>query len=106
MKYLAFSLTLLLGLSACFSSCEKDEEPTDTTDPMDGETMLHPAFEEFDVDNLTIMLDDDEVVIESNGLPNHTSPYWSNTTARPSPDGTGPATDAADSNHPLWVAPA
>ncbi len=66
---------------------------------------LHPAFAEFDADNFTIMLDGDEVVLESNGLPNHVSPYWSNTTARASPDGMGPATPAAKEDHPLFVAP-
>ena len=51
-----------------------------------GASGLHAAFSEFDPDNVTIMLDGDEVVIESNGLPNHTSPYWSNTTARSATD--------------------
>ena len=66
---------------------------------------LHPAFAEFDSENFTIVLDGDEVVLESNGLPNHVSPYWSNTTARESPDGMGPATPAAAEDHPLFVAP-
>ena len=66
---------------------------------------LHPAFAEFDAENFTITLDGDEVVLESNGLANHVSPYWSNTTARASPDGMGPATPAADEDHPLFVAP-
>ena len=70
-----------------------------------GAAGLHPAFAEFDPDNFTIALDGDEVVLESNGLPNHVSPYWSNTTARESPDGVGPATPAAKEDHPLFVAP-
>lgn len=37
----------------------------------------HAAFAEFDSDNVTIYTDGDEVVIEANGMPNHTSPYWS-----------------------------
>ncbi len=39
-------------------------------------TELHPAFAEFDADNTDISIDGSEVLIESNGLPNHTSPYW------------------------------
>ncbi len=47
---------------------------------------LHPAYADFDPESYTIYIDDDEVVIETDGLPNHTSPYWSTT-------------------HPLYVAP-
>nr|WP_321223090.1 YHYH protein [uncultured Psychroserpens sp.] len=67
---------------------------------------LHLAFAEFDVDNTDIMLSGTNVVIETNGLPNHTSPYWSNTVSRSI---TGPngntMTTVSDSNHPLWVEP-
>ena len=38
---------------------------------------LAAAFAEFNTDNVTVMLDGDNVVIESNGYPDHTSPYWS-----------------------------
>jgi len=38
---------------------------------------LHDAFSVFDSDNCEIYIQDDEVVIETNGLTNHTSPYWS-----------------------------
>ena len=37
---------------------------------------LHAAFAEFDINNTDIYLEDGEVVIETNGLPNHTTPYW------------------------------
>ncbi|WP_452229886.1 MULTISPECIES: YHYH protein [unclassified Lacinutrix] len=56
---------------------------SDDTDP-DSENAvseLHAAFAEFDATNLTIMLSGTNVVIETNGLPNHTSPYWSSTHA-------------------------
>ncbi len=49
--------------------CEDEEEPGG----------LHPAFAEFDAASYTIYLDGDEVVIETDGLPNHESPYWSDT---------------------------
>lgn len=35
----------------------------------------------FDEDNTTIYIEGDEIVIETNGLPNHTSPYWSTNNA-------------------------
>ncbi|MEM1322354.1 MAG: YHYH protein [Bacteroidota bacterium] len=34
------------------------------------------AFDEFNADAVTISFDGDEITIESNGLPHHTSPYW------------------------------
>jgi len=57
------------------------DQPTgyvaDNTDTDDSGTTggLPPAFADFDADNFTIMLDGENVVIESNGMPNHTSPY-------------------------------
>jgi hypothetical protein len=47
---------------------------------------LHPAFAEFDIDETTIYLSGADVVIETTGLPNHTTPYW-------------------NESHPLYVAP-
>lgn len=85
---LALAAVLVLG------SCKKDDEETLTE--------LPAAFSVFDTDNTTIMLDGDEVVIESNGLPNHTSPYWSNTTERTKD---GNTTAAAASDHALFSAP-
>ncbi len=80
---------------------------TDADDTDGGTSELHPAFSEFDADNYTIYLDGNEVVIESNGYPNHTSPYWSNTTARTATDPMGNVLDtpAASENHPLFVEP-
>lgn len=65
-----------------------------------GSAGLHAAFAEFDADNVQVYLQGDSVVIEANGLPNHTSPYWSspNHAARP---GQTPPTEA----HPLFVEP-
>ena len=37
------------------------------------------AFDEFNTDAVTISFDGNEITIESNGLPNHTSPYWEET---------------------------
>lgn len=83
----------ILALSIIFYACDDDKD-----DSNDGNITLHKAFEAFDEDNFTIMLDGNEVSIESNGYPNHTSPYWSSTTARP-----GTAASAED--HPLFSEP-
>jgi hypothetical protein len=91
-------------------SCEQPEgyvsDNTDTDDA-GGSNTMHSAFEEFDANNFTIYIDGDEMVIESNGLPNHTSPYWSNTTERSAidPMGNTLVTPAAAENHPLFVEP-
>lgn len=98
----------LLGLAVLVSSCSDDEdEGTTTSTTTTGNSELHSAFAEFDGDNTSIYLDGSEVVIESNGLPNHTSPYWSNTTARSAVDPMGGtiSTPAASANHPLFVEP-
>ncbi|MFK8037188.1 MAG: YHYH protein [Crocinitomicaceae bacterium] len=58
---------LLVVLIISIGSCKKKN-----TDD------LHAAYTEFDEDHFTIYIEDDEVVIETDGLPNHTSPYWSN----------------------------
>lgn len=101
------SLCLLLLISMLYLSCEKDDE-TDGGDGDGRETgVLHAAFAEFDETNLTIYLDGENVVIESNGLPNHTSPYWSNTTERSAVDPMGNTlvTSPASENHALFVEP-
>ncbi|SFW20257.1 YHYH protein [Cellulophaga fucicola] len=88
-----------------FVACSSDSNSTDDTVATTGE--LHAAFAEFDVDNVTIMLSGTDVEIETNGMPNHTSPYWSNTTERSAVDPMGNTltTEAADTDHPLFVEP-
>lgn len=80
-----------LALAAC--STAKDADPTadgggdtatdgstivvDSGTPTDDSTGgLSAAFDDF-AEHVLVYLDGDEVVIESNGLPDHTSPYWS-----------------------------
>lgn len=87
---LTLALIAVAGLSC--SSSDTDATPENVL------TELPAAFAAFDAGNTTILLDGDEIVIESNGMPNHTSPYWSNTTARM-------GTPAATENHPLFVEP-
>jgi hypothetical protein len=86
----------------CFS-CANDAEDTA---PIETLTELPAAFTAFNKD-MTILIDGNEIVITTKGLPNHTSPYWSNTTARTitGPNGGGITTAAAATNHPLFVAP-
>lgn len=67
-------ILFLLTLSTVIISCKKtviDDNPNSSP------TNLPSAFDEFDDDNTVIYLDGDEVVIETNGFPNHTTPYWS-----------------------------
>ena len=63
--------------SACDQPSGYVSNDSDPDDNNAGELTLHAAWDEFDQDNFTIFLEGTEVVIESNGLPNHTSPYWS-----------------------------
>lgn len=91
------------------SSCT---QPTgyvaDNTDTDDGGNTsgLHAAFAEFDTDNVEILLQGDNVSITTNGLPNHQSPYWSNTTERTINGPMGMhVTPAAAQNHPLFIEP-
>jgi hypothetical protein len=79
-KTLALLLLVSLVIFSCSSSSDIDEEVEETTGT------LHPAFAEFDIDETTIYLSGANVVIETTGLPNHTTPYWSE-------------------SHPLYVAP-
>lgn len=97
-----FSFLLLLSVLA-MAGCADDDDNGTTVPQTDD---LHPAFAEFDDDNLTITLSDGEVTIESNGLPNHTSPYWSSTNERTINGPMGTQTTAAVAvDHPLYVAP-
>ena len=61
------------------SSCDQpDGYVIDNTDLNDTGTIGTPlsAFDEFNPEAVTISFDGNEVTIVSNGLPNHTSPYW------------------------------
>lgn len=74
MKIFWLSTFAMIAGMTLFSCNEEDpEEPSDGT--------LHAAFAQFDTDNFDIYLDGNEVVVTSNGMPNHTSPYWSPTHA-------------------------
>ena len=82
---------LAIFLFSFFYAC-KNEESSVLEIELDEEIIeeatgeLHKAYEEFDTDETTIYLQGSNVVIETSGLPNHTTPYWSE-------------------SHPLYVAP-
>jgi len=108
MKNIFKLLALILMLFAVTIACSSDDSSTSTDDGGDdGEvTELHAAFADFNTDNTTIALSGNNVVIQTNGLPDHNSPYWSNTTSRTitGPEG-NTMTTVSSSNHPLWVEP-
>ena len=64
------ALLLTLAVSACDSATDDSGGDTPT-----GE--LHAAFAAFDADNVSATVLGTDVLVESNGMPNHTSPYWS-----------------------------
>ncbi|WP_046758740.1 YHYH protein [Kordia jejudonensis] len=76
MKKLTRTLLLLLVTAIFVSSCDDDSNAT-TTEPSATETSTPlAAFDEFNTDAVTISFDGDEITIDTNGVPNHTSPYW------------------------------
>ncbi|MGJ8733222.1 MAG: YHYH protein [Cellulophaga sp.] len=101
---LVFATITTVAFLACSNDSNSIENDTDDSE-LTGE--LHAAFAEFDTDNVTILLNGSDVEIETNGMPNHTSPYWSNTTERSAVDPMGNTltTEAADTNHALFVEP-
>ena len=75
-KLMAF---LLLGVFTLMFSCGGDDTPADDESTSTAEKTPTSAFAEFNPDAVTVSFDGDEITIESNGLPNHTSPYWAET---------------------------
>lgn len=96
------SLIILL-ISFIWISCESVE--SESSENLI--TELPAAFAQFDSENVSVILNDDDIIIETNGFPNHTSPYWSNTTERNAitPQGQTLTTPAAAENHTLFVEP-
>lgn len=81
-----------------FTACSNDDN---TGDNDDATATLHSAYSAFG-DNVTVTLSGSTVTIESNGLPDHTSPYWSNTTTRTLD---GITTKGMATNNALFVEP-
>lgn len=74
-------LLILTGIGLSCFACNNDQEGTTTTseeqEVINNPNVLPTAFAEFDDETTTVYLDGDDIVIESNGWVNHTSPYWS-----------------------------
>ena len=104
-----FKLNHIIVFSAiaiALTACKKDEEEDNTLEDSGTTTTIPSAYSEFDTENTTIYASGENIVIESNGYPKHTSPYWSNTTARSANNGGMVlTTPAAATNHPLFVEP-
>nr|WP_298791299.1 YHYH protein [uncultured Allomuricauda sp.] len=69
--------TMLIAMSFLFIgfiACSSDSDDSDSDEETTGE--LHTAFAAFDTNNTDIYLEGSNVVIETNGLPNHTTVYW------------------------------
>lgn len=82
MKYIKSLALALIGATILTTSCGEDDGTPDTGDTGDEVTTVETptaAFDEFNPDAVTISFEGDEITIESNGLPNHTSPYWATT---------------------------
>lgn len=77
-KLIAPFLLLALGTAITFMACKKEVSDDDPADDKTGTASgLHEAYSEFDQDNFSIFKDGDEIVLETNGMTNHQSPYWS-----------------------------
>lgn len=79
MKYSKLLIIAITGTTLLLTSCGGDDDSPNTDDTSVGGATPLSAFDEFNVDAVIIYFDGDEITIESNGLPNHTSPYWEET---------------------------
>lgn len=99
-KKIVTTITGIALTTLLLIACNKNDDETTTG-------TLHAAFAEFDSNNVAVALNGSNVVIATNGRPNHTSPYWSNTTPRTLNGPMGEMTTNANTtvNHPLFVPP-
>lgn len=73
-------IALIVGLIACTKEDEVLDPDSITFDQTD-KSELPVQFQKF-YDNVEIYIDGNEVVLRSNGVPNHNSPYFSNGDSR------------------------
>lgn len=78
---LVFSIIVfaLIGFVACSNNSDDNDEIESEELTPEGTATPLSAFDEFNPDAVTVSFDGDEITIDSNGLPNHTSPYWEET---------------------------
>jgi len=88
LKSIVFAAVSISAFIACSSNDDDVDTIIDDTTNVDIITELPTAFEEFDEDETDIYISGNgtSITIETTGLPNHTTPYWSE-------------------SHPLYVAP-
>ena len=72
-------LSLMIIVMVITTSCGNDD--SDDMDPIEDDTSDNvstpiSAFNEFNSSAVTVSFSDNEITIQSNALPNHTSPYW------------------------------
>ena len=79
--FMTLSLASVFSLYGCGNGTDTSTEVDSVTEEPTVETVLHSAYTEFDSNNVTVVLNTSSVTIETNGLPNHTSPYWSQSSA-------------------------
>ncbi|AWG20493.1 YHYH protein [Flavobacterium faecale] len=92
----------MLALAVTIYSCSSSSDSSSTDTSTDTSTAtLSTAFAEFS-SNVTVTKSGSNVTLKTTGLPNHKSPYWSNTTARTTD---GIATAASATNHALFETP-
>ena len=71
-KKLILAIVVILFFYAC-----KSEENSEEQEETEITGTLHEAFAEFDSDETTIYLEGNNVVVETSGVPNHVTPYYS-----------------------------
>lgn len=78
MKHFSLIFLFLLGAIVLVTSCNDEDniDPIDTGDTSTEGSTPVSAFDDFNPESVTISFDGDEITIESIALPNHTSPYW------------------------------
>jgi len=68
----------LFGVLVAFGACDTGTDVALDDDGDEPSTAVLPAaYADFNTDNVSVVLDGNQVIIESNGYPDHTSPYWS-----------------------------
>lgn len=101
------SIVLVQGFEVIVGSSFHGEIDICTPEPCTINGM-HAAIDEFDKESFSISYSGSNVVFTTDGLPNHTSPYWSNTTERclTSPMGNQLCTNSTIAvDHELFVEP-
>lgn len=83
MKSLNLKLLVALLFLMGSQSCSEDDDDGGTNPGGSTGSVTTPtaALNEFDSDNVSYSFSDGNLIIQANGLPNHTSNYWSTTAA-------------------------